>query len=190
MSTGDVDRAWAFWTTTVEETLLALGYPDVTPCSLPAAAELLLAPSHLPRGRGTDQLLKEVRLCPKQRRHTKGPLSCPVARIQAAHGPLRDILRCVERPARGAGALPHKVRQAWAALQRRLGKLRAPGPEYATLYLNGSHNVLAPLASLRRFRTTVARKVQATLRAEDNDRLREWRAWLEEARSSQQCISG
>ena len=54
LSTGDVDRAWAFWTTAAEETLLALVCPDITPDSLPARATLPLPPPHLPRGRGTD----------------------------------------------------------------------------------------------------------------------------------------
>ena len=45
---------------------------------------------------------------------------------------------------------------------------------------------LALLASLRRLRTALAGKVRATLRAEDSDRVREWRAWLEEAWSSDQ----
>ena len=45
-----------------EETLLALSCLDIAPDSLPAGGALLLAP---PRGRGTDQLLREVRLCPK-----------------------------------------------------------------------------------------------------------------------------
>ena len=80
LSTGDVDQAWAFWTTAAEETLLALSCPEFAPDTLPAGAALPLAPSHLPRGRGADQLLREVRLCPKQRRDTGGPLTCPVAR--------------------------------------------------------------------------------------------------------------
>ena len=63
------------------------------------------------------------------------------------------------------------------ALRHRLGRLRALGPEYASLELDGSHNRLAPLASLRRLRTTLAGKVRATLRAEDQDHLREWRSW-------------
>ena len=84
LSTGDVDGAWAFWTTAAEETLLALACPDISPDSLPAGATLPLAPPHLPRGRGTDHLLREVRLCPKQRRDTGGPLTCRVACIQAA----------------------------------------------------------------------------------------------------------
>ena len=57
LSTGDGDRASAFWTTAAEETLLALACPDITPDSLPARAMLPLPPPHLPRGRGTDQLL-------------------------------------------------------------------------------------------------------------------------------------
>ena len=39
------------------------------------------SPPHVPRGEGTDQLLGEVRLYPKQRRDTGGPLICPLARI-------------------------------------------------------------------------------------------------------------
>ena len=40
LSAGDVDRAWALWTTTAEETLLALACLDITPDSLPAGATL------------------------------------------------------------------------------------------------------------------------------------------------------
>ena len=81
LSTGDVDQAWAIWATAAEETLLALSYPDIAPDSLPAGAALTLAPPHLPRGRRADQLFREVRLCPKQRRDTGGALTCPLARV-------------------------------------------------------------------------------------------------------------
>ena len=81
----------------------------------------------------------------------------------------------------GAGALPRAVQQTWAALRRRLGRLRALGPEYADFEPGGTRERLALLASLRRLRTTLAGEVRATLKAEDKDRLREWRAWLEEA---------
>ena len=74
-----------------------------------------------------------------------------------------------------------RVQQAWAALRRRLGRLRALGPEYAGPELDGWHHRLAPLASLRRLHTALVGKVWATLQAEDQDRLREWRSWLEEA---------
>ena len=84
------------------------------------------------------------------------------------------------------GATPSGVQQAWTALRRRLEKLRTLGPEYAGLELGGTHDRLAPLESLRRLRTTLAGKVQATLRAEHQGRLREWRAWLEEAWTSDQ----
>ena len=82
--------------------------------------------------------------------------------------------------------MPRRVRQAWAALRRRLGRLHALGPEYASLELDGSHDRLAPLAPLCRLRTTLAGKIQASLRAEDKDRLHEWPSWLEEASSSDQ----
>ena len=86
-SMGDVDQAWAFWTRAAGETLLALACPDITPNSLPGGAAFLLAPPHLPRGRGTDLLLREVRPYPKQRRDTRGPLTCPLVRIQATEDP-------------------------------------------------------------------------------------------------------
>ena len=109
-----------------------------------------------------------------------GPLTCPVARVQAAQGPLREVLRWLERPAQGPGVLP----RAWTALRRRLGRLRALGPEYADFEPGGAPDRLAPLASLRRLSAALAGRVRATLRAEDKDRVREWRAWLEESWSS------
>ena len=180
----DVDRARAFWTTAAEEALLTLACPDITPDTLPAGATLPLAPPHLPRGRGTDQLLQEGRLCPKQRRDTGGPLTYQVPRIQAAEGPLREVLPSLERPTRGPGVMPRAVQQAWAALRRRLDMLRALGPEYADFELGGAPARLASLASLRRLSAALTGKVRVTLRSEDKDRVREWRAWLEESCSS------
>ena len=87
LSPGDVDQAWALWTTAAEEILLALSYPHIAPDTLSAGAALPLAPPHLP------QLLRVVRLCPKQRRDTGGLLTCPVARVEAAQGPLCEVLR-------------------------------------------------------------------------------------------------
>ena len=192
LAIGDVDCAWAFWTTTAEESLVALACPDVTPDTLLAGATLPLAPPHLPRGRGTDQLLQEVRLCPKQRPGTGGPLTCPVARVQAAQGPLREVLRWLRRPAQGPGVLPRAVQRAWTPLRHRLGRLRALGPEYTDFESGGVPDRLAPLASLRRLSAAMARRVWATLWAEDKDRVREWREWLEESWSSERgpCIAG
>ena len=65
LATEDMYRAWALWTTTAEEALLALRCPDISPDTFLAGATLPLAPPHLPRGGGTDQLLWEVRLCTK-----------------------------------------------------------------------------------------------------------------------------
>ena len=140
LSMGDLDHSRAFWTTEAEETLLALACLDIAPDSLPARAALPPAPPHLPRGRGTQQLLGEVRVCPKQRRDTGGPLTCPLARIQAAQGPLWGVLRWLERPAHGVGATPRRVQQALAALRRRLDKLCALGPAYAGLEPGGTHD--------------------------------------------------
>ena len=82
------------------------------------------------------------------------------------------------------GVMLSRVQHAWAALRRHLGRLRAPGPEYPCLELDGMHHRLAPLESLHRLRTTVAGRVRATLQAEDQGRLHEWRSWLEEASTS------
>ena len=97
-------------------------------------------------------------------------LAYPVARIQAAQGHLREVLRWLERPPQGPGVKPRAVQQAWAALRRRLHRLRALGPEYANFEPGGAPGRLALLASLRRLS---AAKVRATLRAEDKDRVRE-----------------
>ena len=83
LATGRIDQAEAFWTTAAEETLLALSCVDNPSDTLPAGVALPLVPPHLPRCRGTYHLLREVRPCPKQRRDTGGPLSCPLARIKA-----------------------------------------------------------------------------------------------------------
>ena len=96
-----------------------------------------------------------------------------MARIQAAQGPLREVLRWLERPAHGAGALTRKVKQAWGALRHCLDQLRALGPAYVGLEQGGKHNQLAPLEPQRLLRTTLAGMVRATLRAKDNERLRE-----------------
>ena len=87
LSLADVDQAWAFWTTGAQETLLALSCPDIAPNTLPLGAALPLAPPHLPRGKGTDRLLRDVRLCPKQRRDTGGPLTCPLGASEWPRAP-------------------------------------------------------------------------------------------------------
>ena len=84
----------------------------------------------------------------------------------------------------GAGVLPRAVQQACAALRGRLGRLRALGPEFANFEPAGTRERRASLASLCRLRMALAGKVRATLRAEDKDRVCEWRARLEEAWSS------
>ena len=139
--------------------------PDITPDSLPTGNRLPLAPPHLPRGRGTHQLLRQVRLCPKRRRDARGPLTCPMARIKAAQARLRDVLRWLERPVQGASALQRAVQHGRAALRRRLGRIRALGPEYADFEPGGSHDRLASLASFRRLHTALAGKVRATVQA-------------------------
>ena len=86
------------------------------------------------------------------------------------------------------GATPRRVQQARTALQRPLHKLCALIPQYAGLEPGGTHDGLAPLESLRRLHATLAGKVRATLRAKDQGRLHEWRAWLEEAWISDQGV--
>ena len=186
LGTADVDFVWEFWTWAAEETLLALSCPDLTPESVAADSPLPAAPSHLPRGRGTDRLLRTVRLCPKQRRSTGAPLTCPQARIQAAQGPLREVLRWLERPHPRPGATPYRVMQAWKSLLSRLRRLRALGPGHSGFHVEGGPDRLAPLGSLRRLRTALASEVQAVQQAADSERLRAWRSSLEEASSTDQ----
>ena len=83
LSTGDADRALAFWTTAAEETFLALSCPDITPDSLPAGAALPLAPPPptFPRA-------GEPTNCPKQRRDTGGGGSPAPWRASADRPPL------------------------------------------------------------------------------------------------------
>ena len=50
--------------------------------------------------------------------------------------------------------------------------------------MDGTHDRLALLESLRRLRTTLAGMVRATLRAKDQCRLHEWPSWPEEAWTS------
>ena len=182
MSTGDLEHSWAFRTTAAEETLLALSCPDIAPDTLPTEAGLTLAVPHLPRGRGAHQLLCEVPVCPKQRRDTGGPLAYPPARIQAAQGPLWEVLRWLERPACGVGAALRNVQQAWAALRRHLENFRALGPAYARLQPRGTPGRPAPLQPMHHLHATV----RARLQAEDKGRLREWHTWLENAWTSDQ----
>ena len=103
----------------------------------------------------------------------RGGTDLPGGSIQAAQGPLREVLRWLARPAQGPGVMPRAVQQAWAALQRRLDRLRALGPEYADFEPGGAPGRLAPLASLSRLSAALAGNVRATLRAEDKDRVRE-----------------
>ena len=122
-----------------------------------------------------------MRLSLKQRRDSRGPLTCPLARIPAAQEPLREVFRWLERPAHGTGARPHRVQQAWEALRRRLDGPRALGLAYAGFEPSGSDDRLAPLEPPCRLRATLAGMVRAALRAQDKGHLREWRTWLKEA---------
>ena len=99
-----------------------------------------------------------------------------MARIQAAQGPLREVLRWLERPAQWPGVMPRAMQQVRTALQRRPDRLRALGPEYADFEPGGPPDRLAELAPLRRLSAALAGRVRTTLRTEDRDRVREWRA--------------
>ena len=114
LSTGDVDWAWALWTTAAEETLLALACRDITPDSLLARAALTLLPPHLSWCRGTDQLLREVRLCLPPGAHPGGPGSPPKRHpLAGAAGAWRG--RDAEQGAVGVGGastLPRKTPRA------------------------------------------------------------------------------
>ena len=180
LATGDVDRACAFLTTAADETLLALSCPDVTPDTLPGAA-LRLNLRHLPRGKGTNELLCEVRLCPKERRDTGGPLTCPLLRFQAAQVPLWEVLRSLEWLAHGVGALPHRVQQARGhSGTASTGSVHWGRPTPASRWAARTI-IFAPLEPLRCLCTTLVGMALATLPAADKQRPQRWHAWLQEA---------
>ena len=61
---------WWTWTWVAEETLRTLSTPRFKP-----GAQLPVAPLHRKRGRGTERLLKRVRLCLRQRCTTGDPVA-------------------------------------------------------------------------------------------------------------------
>ena len=51
------------------------------------------APVGIQRGRGTRWLLKRATLCPRHRRLSGAPAMAPLARLRAALGALRTVIR-------------------------------------------------------------------------------------------------
>ena len=130
-------------------------------------------------------------LPPRQRHGPTGPGGAPLPQAAARHRGAPDLpgglhlggpgtppggLTLAGTASAGPGVMPRAVQQAWAALRRRLDRLRALGPEYADFEPGGAPGRLAPLASLRRLSAALAGKAGSTLRVEDKDRVREWRA--------------
>ena len=63
----EVDGMWELWTWLAEEVGLALSCPELEgPDDLRAGEPLPHAPAALHRGRGTDQMLRSVNLCPEK----------------------------------------------------------------------------------------------------------------------------
>ena len=148
-------------------------------------AALPLDPLHVPRGMGTNQLLREVRPCPKQRSDTGGPLSCPLVRIKAAQGPFGTFSACWS--GRQMACVPSCARcNKWGGAPAPLDKLCVLGPACANLESSGTHDRQALLKPLRCLHPALTGMVQATLRAEDKGRLRDWHVWLDDSSTSKE----
>ena len=150
MACGDVDAAWGYWTWAAEEVLLALSLPQLAPADIDGRTPLPVAPATLCRGRGTRALVRETPLCPRQQKHGGAPETLPLARIHAAQGALRTVLRWLHRPDPRPGAAPREVLCAWGAARKRLRKVREMGPAFAALPPLEAHEPLPGEESLHR----------------------------------------
>ena len=103
LATGDVDRAWGFWTWAAEEVLLALSLPHLQPPDIDRRPPLPVALDSMRRGRGTAALVREDRLCPRQQRSNGAPETCPLARLHGVQGAIRPVLRWLRDPHRAPG---------------------------------------------------------------------------------------
>ena len=121
LGTGDVDRLWVLWTCVAKEVLLGPSFTMTDLGDSNPTAFLLATPANLQRGRGTDGITKEVRLCPRLRGGHCQPTTCQPARLKAAMGSLRPVLRCLSRPGPGCRAADEQDLGRLQALLNRLG---------------------------------------------------------------------
>ena len=139
--------------------------PEYRPGDAASRGRPTCSPATLARGKGTDQLLRNVRMCTKQQRDTAGPLTCLPARFQAAKGPLREFLPWVEQPAHGVGATLRRVQQEWVAPRRCHKVLRVLGPAYGDLEPGGTHDRMAALEPTWHLHAMLVGMVRDTFRA-------------------------
>ena len=154
--------------------------------TLSPAAPLPVAPATLSRGRGTGTLVRETRLCPRQQKHGGAPETLPLARIHAAQGAMRTVLRWLRRPDPRPGAAPREVLCARGAARNRLRKVREMGPAVAALPPLEAHEPLPGEESLQRAMEALKGMAKAQRAREDRERVRAWRKWLDDAWSSDQ----
>ena len=112
-SMGDVD--WAFPTTEAEKTLLGLACPDITLDFLRGGPPHRW-PLHTCPGAGGPTNCFVWCASTRNSGGTPGASHLPPSAHPAGQGPLRNIFCWLQRPARGVGAAPGQLHQAWPAL--------------------------------------------------------------------------
>ena len=183
---GDVDAARKYWTWTAEEVLLALSLPHLAPADIDGPAPLPVAPATLSKGRGTGTLVRETRLCPRQQKQGGAPETLPLARVHAAQGALRTVLRWLRRPDPRPGAAPRGLPCAWEAARSRLRRVREMGPAFAALPPLEEHVSLPGEGPLQGAMEALKGMAKAQRAREDRERVRAWREWLDKAWSADQ----
>ena len=190
LESADVDAVWAYWTWAAEEASLALSDPELQPqqvdpaCPLPVAPRA--APSTAQRGRGTDALVRQVRMCPRQQPVTGLPETAPLARLHAAVGALRPVLNWRRTAPARPHVPPRAVEQAWRGARRRIQAVRAlrlPGsdalpdlPRLGEVPIPAAEHLEATIRDLQRL-------VRDQARREDAARTSAWKPWLVEEMS-------
>ena len=123
-----VDELWAFLTWVAEESVLALSKEALMdPGPVDRASPLPRALVEIQRGRGTRRLLKRVTLCPRQRCVSGAAATAPLARLQAALGALRTVIRGSCDAPWGPRVLSVGEERSWWALRKRLDGVAAAG---------------------------------------------------------------
>ena len=159
-------------------------------CAGSRVVPLLAAPAAMRRGRGTEALIGETRLCPQQQKTGRGggaPEMLPQAHIHGAQGALTTMQRWLQDRQRGPGVAPREVLCAWQAARKRPRRFQELlGPEFAAIPMPEGGGSLPREGPLMEAVGALRRMAKDQRAREDRGRMQAWRAWLEEAWSSDQ----